>query len=370
MKEVHIIDIATWCNITFEDNPLIYANHLYINDQEIKDLIIPDGVTKISDHAFTGCRSLVSVIIPNSVTSIGDTSFGGCSGLTSVTIGNSVTSIGEYAFNECRNLTSVTIPNSVTSIGNGGFNDCSGLTSVSIGKSVKRIGYGAFNRCIGLTSITIPNSVETIDIIAFYGCAGVTTVVIGDGIKKIGINAFANCQELKDVYCYAENVPTTESDVFKDSYIDFSTLHVLKTSIEKYKAAEPWKYFKSIVKIDMPKHTLTYLVDGVSYKSFEIEEGESIVPEAEPTKEGYTFSGWSEIPATMPSHDVTVTGNFSINSYTLTYLVDGTEYKTVSIEYGSTITAESIPTKDGYTFSGWSEIPETMPAHDVTITGH
>ena len=115
--------------------------------------------------------------------------------------------------------------------------------------------------------------------------------------------------------------------------------------------------------------TLLYQVDGADYKSYEVEYGAAITAEDNPNKEGYTFSGWSEIPETMPAHDVTVTGTFSINKYKLTYMVDGEEYKTCEIEYGATITAESEPTKEGYTFSGWSEIPETMPAHDVTITG-
>ena len=115
--------------------------------------------------------------------------------------------------------------------------------------------------------------------------------------------------------------------------------------------------------------TITYIVDEVFYKSFEIKAGEAITPEPAPTKEGYTFSGWSEIPETMPAHDVTVTGTFSINKYKLIYTVDGTEYKTYGVEYGATITPEAEPTKEGYTFSGWSEIPETMPAHDVTVTG-
>ena len=117
------------------------------------------------------------------------------------------------------------------------------------------------------------------------------------------------------------------------------------------------------------KYKLTYLVDNEEYKSSELEFGAAITPEAEPTKEGYTFSGWSEIPVTMPSHDVTVTGTFSINSYKLTYVVDGQTYKTYDVEYGVTITPEAEPTKEGYTFSGWSENPATMPAHDVTVTG-
>ena len=116
-------------------------------------------------------------------------------------------------------------------------------------------------------------------------------------------------------------------------------------------------------------YTLEYIVDGEVYKTITLEFGTAITPEAEPTKEGYTFSGWSEIPETMPAHDVTVNGSFSVNSYTLEYIVDGEVYKTISLEFGTAITPEAEPTKEGYTFSGWSEIPETMPAHDVTVTG-
>jgi hypothetical protein len=117
------------------------------------------------------------------------------------------------------------------------------------------------------------------------------------------------------------------------------------------------------------KYTLTYMVDDKEYKSFEIEYGTSITPETEPIKEGYTFSGWSWIPKTMPAEDVTVTGTFSINKYKLTYMVDGKVYKFYEIEYGEKITAEPAPLEEGYTFSGWSGVPETMPAHDVTVTG-
>ena len=71
----------------------------------------------------------------------------------------------------------------------------------------------------------------------------------------------------------------------------------------------------------------------------------------------------------MPAHDVTVTGSFTVNKYKLNYKVDGEAYKTYDVEFGATITPEVEPTKEGYTFSGWSIMPETMPAHDVTVTG-
>ena len=71
----------------------------------------------------------------------------------------------------------------------------------------------------------------------------------------------------------------------------------------------------------------------------------------------------------MPDEDVTVYGSYIANNYTLTYKIDGRLYKTESIRYGASIIPEPAPTKDGYTFSGWSEIPETMPAHDVEVNG-
>ena len=117
-------------------------------------------------------------------------------------------------------------------------------------------------------------------------------------------------------------------------------------------------------------YTLTYLLDGEEYQKFSVKYRDSIVPLEEPSKEGYTFSGWSEIPTTMPAKDVTVTGTFAVNSYTLTYQVDGTEYKKLTVEYGTTINPETEPTKEGYTFSGWDGLPRSMPAKDIVVKGY
>jgi hypothetical protein len=193
LTSVHISDIAVWFNIKFEDensNPLSGAQ-LYINGEEIKNLIIPTSVASIGDYAFYNYRGLTSVTIPNSVTSIGESAFQGCSGLTSVTIPNSVTSIGESAFQGCSGLTSVTIPNSITSIGESAFSHCSGLTSVTIPNSVTSIGGYAFAECNGLTSVIIPNSVTSIGESAFQGCSVLTSVVIGSGVTSIGSYAFS-----------------------------------------------------------------------------------------------------------------------------------------------------------------------------------
>ena len=116
-------------------------------------------------------------------------------------------------------------------------------------------------------------------------------------------------------------------------------------------------------------YTITYMVDGKEYRIIQVSYGEKIQLIEAPTKEGHTFSGWSEAPETMPAKDITICGTFSVNSYKVTYMVDGTEFKTVNVNFGEKIELIDAPTKDGFNFSGWSEAPKTMPAKDITISG-
>ena len=76
-----------------------------------------------------------------------------------------------------------------------------------------------------------------------------------------------------------------------------------------------------------------------------------------------------DIPETIPAEDMSFTALWSVNSYKLVYILDGEVYAEYDVEYGSEITPENDPEKTGYTFDGWTEIPETMPAHDVEIYG-
>ena len=115
-------------------------------------------------------------------------------------------------------------------------------------------------------------------------------------------------------------------------------------------------------------YQLTYWVDGVLYRQYEVEYGASIVPERAPSKEGYTFSGWSTVPPDMPAGNVDVSGAFTVNTYKVTYMVDGAVILTDSLAYQSPIPLPTVPERSGYDFE-WDEHPETMPAHDVTIAG-
>lgn len=87
-----------------------------------------------------------------------------------------------------------------------------------------------------------------------------------------------------------------------------------------------------VVKVTPEKYKLTYMVDNVVYKTYDVEYTSTITPEAFPTKEGYTFSGWSEIPSTMPAKDVTITGNFTLIDAIEDVIADDSTYQIYTID--------------------------------------
>ena len=202
LTSVNISDLAAWCNNSFPDfysNPLKCGHHLFLNGEEVKNLVVPNNVTAIGKGAFLGCSGLTSVTIGDNVTSLGDNAFRECSNLTSVIIGDNVTSIGHYAFRECSGLTSVTIGNSVTSIGYDAFYNCRSLTTINIPNSVTFIENDAFNGCSSLTSITIPNGVTSIGESTFQGCSALTSITIPNSVTSIGNSAFFACSDLTSI---------------------------------------------------------------------------------------------------------------------------------------------------------------------------
>ena len=242
LNRVKISDLNAWYEIDFANayaNPLYYANHFYVNTNEVVNLTVTSNISEIKDYAFVGYKGLHSVSIGYYVTSIGNSAFENCSGLTSVTIGNSVNTIGDDAFKDCTNLTSVTLNNNaiasadytssnnlktifgnqvtnytfgaiVYSIGKYACYGCTGLTSLTFPNTLQTIGLHTFNGCTSLTSVTLPSSLYFIDQSAFQGCSGLNGVVISNLAAWCAIdfgNAYAN------PLCYAKHLYLNNNEV-------------------------------------------------------------------------------------------------------------------------------------------------------------
>ena len=225
LTRVDITDLSAWCETYFRStysNPIVIAKNLYLNDNLVTDLVIPNSVSHISAYSFYRCDSLQTLSVSDNVTMIGPNTFTGCKNLTTATIGNNVTTIDRSAFSGCDKLTDVSFGNNVNDISSWAFSNCSSLTNAAIPNSVSFIGNSAFSNCSKLNSIEIPNSVTTIITNAFYNCVSVSSVnynanisttysnynapfqfvglnspisivTIGDNVTEIPLNLFYNC---------------------------------------------------------------------------------------------------------------------------------------------------------------------------------
>lgn len=222
----------------------------------IKEVIIEEGVTNVSNSAFENCRNLKSVRLPSTLTYIGAYAFEECISLEEICIPENVTSVGRYALANCKNLLTMTLnaenaifdnnttlrgtgiktlyvasnvksipllaslervefaegtlkvcdyafyedsnlkyvylPDTIEYIGNYAFYDCTNLANIELPKSVNYIGDRAFSYC-SIEDVTIPEAVSYIGESAFVGCP-IDNITIPNNVSYIGQSAFSNCQ--------------------------------------------------------------------------------------------------------------------------------------------------------------------------------
>lgn len=209
LDSVAISDLANWCSIDFESNaanPCYHAHHLFLNGQEIIELVVPDSATIVNSFAFTGCASLNSVSIPSTVTDIGLSAFTGCSSLSTITVASDnpsydsrdncnaiIWTASGTLIAGCKNTV---IPSTVTAIGGWAFRDCTGLTGIHIPSEVTEIGMEAFYGCTSLLDVNIPSKVTYIGYQAFYGCSELREIAIPRSVRAICSSAFEYCPSI------------------------------------------------------------------------------------------------------------------------------------------------------------------------------
>ena len=353
--------ISQWCNIRFpwsDSNPLKYAHNLYIDNELVTDLVIPETVTRIYSYAFYGATCLTSVIIGDSVTSIDVAAFSECRGLTSLTIGNSVTNIGDYAFYYCTNFTgSLIIPNSVTSIGMYAFSYCNGVNAIYYTGNINQWCniqfrgiesnplFFAHNLYIDnelVTDLVIPETVTEISN-AFYGITCLISLRIPNSVTRIGNYAFHNSINLESITVCVETPPILGYRVFEGVNKSIP-IYVPCGAINYYTSASGWNEFTNYQEIVPYQLSINPSNSdwGIAQLTEEpdCEDATTIVTAI--ANEGYAFANWTE--------DGEIVSNDPVYSFTL--------------ESDRNLVANFVPTTNHYIPQG-SAYSETMALYGV-----
>ena len=187
---------------------------------QIRSVVIEEGVTSIGDYAFYG-MDIQSIQIPDSVTTIGEYAFKNAAKLDNVVLPKNLTKLGQSAFYACTSLSSIEIPASLWTVQPYTFKNCTALTQVTFHEgNLMKISDGAFYGT-GLTELVLPNCLDILDTYSFKGCkdlasitlgtgltelreavfygTAISTITVPEGIAKIGPYVFKNCVNLTTI---------------------------------------------------------------------------------------------------------------------------------------------------------------------------
>ena len=416
-------------NIVFGKGISSIGVKAFNNCTSLPSITIPDEVLTMGNSCFAGCTAMKSAKVGAGVKALEWYSFGNCSKLKDMQIGVNVDSIGKSVFYNCKSLPQINIPQATTVINDSVFYNCSSLAdviiedrasvlklgsngssssssatsstnplfhscpldSVYIGgkisyKTEAKYGFSPFFRNTSLRTVVVSDTETLVYDNEFYGCTGLTDVVIGDGVTAIGNWAFSGCTGLVN-FSFGSSVKTIGAEAFSDctsmvkivsscnvppvcgeqALADINvwdcTLYVPNDYTDAYYSAPQWWDFFFI---DGAEYTITFMIGEEKYSEATIKYGAEIALPV-PTKEGYTFQGWDDVPAVMPADNIVVYGSFKANDYIITYIVDGEVYDTVAVPCDAVVEPISAPEKDGYVFNHWEGMPQTMPACDVEV---
>ncbi len=220
-------------------------------------ITLPEQLETIDEHVFEQQECLKNITIPQSVKSIGEFAFYKCNSLKSIELPKGLKYIANAMFAECTDLAEVNFPDELYKIGSGAFYECTSLKSIILPESVTQLDScycvyiyplegKTFAGCTSLLTAKIPN-VETIPLNCFDGDTQLQNVTLGAGVKTIMKDAFKDCTNLKQLCVYATTPPTLkDANIFSSTNYENCTLYVPESALETYKAADGWKNFKNI----------------------------------------------------------------------------------------------------------------------------
>ena len=237
LVKLNISDLATWCNMSLTQQILTDARHLYLNEERLTDLVIPEGVTSISDFAFAGSSDLVSVTVPEGVTIIGKKSFYNCHNIQEVHIPASIESIGESAF--------LSSPNGLPKRPKHDFN----LYLGSMENYINACGDNAFKRDLytgyfinlylnneRVKDLVIPEGITSLASANFYGTS-IRSATLPFTLENIAKDVFQKCMNLQFIISKPFFAPTSTGNglILNNT----KAIYILQDFINHYKGKWP-----------------------------------------------------------------------------------------------------------------------------------
>ena len=333
----------------------------------VTSVSIPNTVTEIGRAAFWGLGNVVApLIIPESLTAIPNEGFAS-SAWTSVSIPSTVETIGWSAFNNCGNLTSVVIPEGVKSLGIAAFQSCGQLAEISLPESLEEIGNDVFSYT-AISSITIPDGVKELSASALAHCESLTEVIL-NGVDTIGGGAFYESANIERLVILTPTMAKHYTEDITDAYNMpnlASTCQILVPAAVKaaYEADDYWNDFtiKGI-------YTVTFKDwDGSTIVTRTVEQGQAAEAPADPTREGYDFTGW-DVAFNNITSDLVVTATYEIKHFTVRFLdYNSSVLKSQTVDWDNDASAPANPSREGHTFAGWDPADFTHIKANLDVT--
>ncbi len=268
LSEVNVASLASFLKIeclshltsSYYSGGTAYEKTLMVNGvthDSSSELVIPEGVTKISSVAFCYFKNVTKIKLPSTMTKIEYRNFEDHDYLTEITVPSTVTSVGDYAFWGCSALKTVTLNNTGV-IGDGAFSNCTALTTVTL-NNTGTIGNGAFRGCTALTRVKIGtgliefNAGSSSNSYPFYGCSN---------LSEVDVSSLASfCKITRLEYLTSSSFGTAEEKTLWVNGVTYSSSSELVipegvTSIPSV----AFRNFKNVTKIKLPS-TMTKIAD-------------------------------------------------------------------------------------------------------------
>ena len=219
---------------------------------------IPEGVTALESSTFWGCGKLEEIGLPESLVRIGSSVFRGCTSLKSIEFPEKLEEIGNSAFSKCSALERISIPAGVTEIGNDAFEECDSLAQLEFAEDavLESIGNSAFAGA-PIEELVLPDSLKSVGEWAFNGCLQLKRLDTGAGLQKIGQHAFGDCTLLETV-----TLGNSLKEMMRGS---FDNCTALKTLILKAKDIESIHSGSVFEESTIERLTVSADVDRLTY---------------------------------------------------------------------------------------------------------